>query len=285
MWCANLENRWRAVLLALVAAGCHYDPQIPEGVAACNGNSDCPTGYRCLPRPGTEDLLVCCKTDRCGVGPALDAAGGPSDAAVPGVDGGAERGNPGAIDGADSDGADAAAPPGDAVSDTPDDLLAPPDAPPDLPPPVDTAVPCPPSTGGPALVRAGTFCVDSTEVTNEQYMAFLTAKGGDVGGQPGACKWNSSYVPGDEGVSWPYIAGRASYPIVNVDWCDAFMFCNWAGKRLCGPMAWRDRPDFTCFQAGSETAAISRGVAAELGPLANTQGKLEVGPFAATPKP
>jgi 2-keto-3-deoxy-L-rhamnonate aldolase RhmA len=53
-----------------------------------------------------------------------------------------------------------------------------------------------------------------------------------------------------------------------------------AGVRLCGPLAWRDRPDFTCFQAGSETAAIARGVAAELGPLANTQGKPEVGPFA-----
>jgi 2-keto-3-deoxy-L-rhamnonate aldolase RhmA len=58
-----------------------------------------------------------------------------------------------------------------------------------------------------------------------------------------------------------------------------------AGIRLCGPLAWRDRPDFTCFQAGSETAAIARGVAAELGPLANTQGKPDVGPFAATPKP
>ena len=53
-----------------------------------------------------------------------------------------------------------------------------------------------------------------------------------------------------------------------------------AGVRLCGPFAWRDRPDFTCFQAGSETAAISRGVAAELGNLANTQAKVEVGPFA-----
>jgi hypothetical protein len=53
-----------------------------------------------------------------------------------------------------------------------------------------------------------------------------------------------------------------------------------AGVRLCGPLAWRDRPDFTCFQAGSETAAIRRGVAAELGDLANTQGKPEVGPFA-----
>jgi hypothetical protein len=45
-------------------------------------------------------------------------------------------------------------------------------------------------------------------------------------------------------------------------------------------LSWRDRPDFTCFQAGSETAAIARGVAAELGTLANTQGKVEIGPLA-----
>ena len=53
-----------------------------------------------------------------------------------------------------------------------------------------------------------------------------------------------------------------------------------AGKRLCGPFAWRDRPDFSCFQAGSEAAAIVRGVKAELGPLADTQPKVEVGPLA-----
>jgi 2-keto-3-deoxy-L-rhamnonate aldolase RhmA len=53
-----------------------------------------------------------------------------------------------------------------------------------------------------------------------------------------------------------------------------------AGKRLCGPFAWRDRPDFTCFQSGSETAAIARGVAAELGNLKDTQEKPEVGPYA-----
>lgn len=57
-----------------------------------------------------------------------------------------------------------------------------------------------------------------------------------------------------------------------------------AGVRLCGPFAWRDRPDFTCFQAGSETAAIARGAAAELGALANTQGKATVGPFATRPQ-
>ena len=56
-----------------------------------------------------------------------------------------------------------------------------------------------------------------------------------------------------------------------------------AKVRLCGPFAWRDRPDFTCFQAGSETAAIARGAAAELGNLANTQGQVDVGPFAKKP--
>ena len=53
-----------------------------------------------------------------------------------------------------------------------------------------------------------------------------------------------------------------------------------SGKRLCGPLAWRDRPDFTCFQGGSETAAIARGVATELGTMANTQAAVEAGPLA-----
>ena len=56
-----------------------------------------------------------------------------------------------------------------------------------------------------------------------------------------------------------------------------------AGKKLCGPFNWRDRPDFTCFQNGSETAAISRGAAAELGPLANTQPVPTTGPYARRP--
>lgn len=53
-----------------------------------------------------------------------------------------------------------------------------------------------------------------------------------------------------------------------------------AGVRLCGPLSWRDRPDFTCFQAGSETLAIANGVKQELGELMNTQPVPEVGPYA-----
>jgi 2-keto-3-deoxy-L-rhamnonate aldolase RhmA len=53
-----------------------------------------------------------------------------------------------------------------------------------------------------------------------------------------------------------------------------------AGVKLCGPLAWRNRPDFSCFQAGNETAQIARGARGELGDLYNTQGRPEVGPFA-----
>ncbi|HKA41465.1 MAG TPA: aldolase/citrate lyase family protein [Burkholderiales bacterium] len=53
-----------------------------------------------------------------------------------------------------------------------------------------------------------------------------------------------------------------------------------AGVKLCGPFAWKDRPDFTCFQAQNERAQISRGARAELGELHNTQAKPEVGPYA-----
>lgn len=38
-----------------------------------------------------------------------------------------------------------------------------------------------------------------------------------------------------------------------------------AGVRLCGPLRWRERPGYTCFQGGTEASAIRAGVKAELG--------------------
>ena len=52
-----------------------------------------------------------------------------------------------------------------------------------------------------------------------------------------------------------------------------------AGVKLCGPLAWRNCPDFTCFQAGHEGVQILRGARQELGDLYNTQSKPEVGPY------
>lgn len=53
-----------------------------------------------------------------------------------------------------------------------------------------------------------------------------------------------------------------------------------AHKRLCGPISWVNRPDFTCFQAGSETAVIGHGAAVGLEQFKDKQGKPEVGPYA-----
>jgi formylglycine-generating enzyme required for sulfatase activity len=95
-----------------------------------------------------------------------------------------------------------------------------------------TAGPCPQGAPGPSMVQVGTFCIDSTEVTLAQYEAFLTAKAGDTSGQPVHCQWNSSYTPQ---ANWPPAANAPpSQAMRGVDWCDAYMYCAWAGKRLCG---------------------------------------------------
>jgi 2-keto-3-deoxy-L-rhamnonate aldolase RhmA len=57
-----------------------------------------------------------------------------------------------------------------------------------------------------------------------------------------------------------------------------------AGVRLCGPFAWRERPDFTCFQNQQQGGAMATGVRVELGELWNTPGKVEVGPWAGAGK-
>jgi formylglycine-generating enzyme required for sulfatase activity len=100
-----------------------------------------------------------------------------------------------------------------------------PDAPNDAPPEGG----CPVGAPGPAMVSVGGFCIDSTEVTVAQYTDFLTAKSGDTSGQPPKCLWNSTYTPN----FWPP-SGPPDQAIRGVNWCDAYMFCAWAGKRLCG---------------------------------------------------
>lgn len=91
-----------------------------------------------------------------------------------------------------------------------------------------------PGTAEPTGVRvhaeAGTWCVDSSEVTRAQYAVFVASA--DLP-QPSFCAWNNSYVPNDHWTDSPH-DGR---PVTRVDWCDAYMYCAWAGKRLCGEHA------------------------------------------------
>jgi formylglycine-generating enzyme len=90
---------------------------------------------------------------------------------------------------------------------------------------------CPASLAGPRLVAVGGVCIDSTEVTNAHYAQFLAANGGDTSGQNAVCSLNQTYEPS---AYWPAPTSEAGLPVVQVDWCDAYAYCKWVGKRLCG---------------------------------------------------
>jgi formylglycine-generating enzyme len=99
-------------------------------------------------------------------------------------------------------------------------------------------------TAGPTPVNVeGKFCIDSTEVTNAQYLAFMEAAPAIE--QPAECAWNavvgeSAFEPRDV---WPPPEPLLNHPVSHVDWCDARAYCQWAGKRLCGRVD-RSPPDW-----------------------------------------
>ncbi|MCS6898234.1 MAG: SUMF1/EgtB/PvdO family nonheme iron enzyme, partial [Myxococcales bacterium] len=93
------------------------------------------------------------------------------------------------------------------------------------------------SARGPTMVIAKSsqgvpFYIDSTEVTAAQYQQFLESNQPpqSVTGSPSVCTWNTSYWDDLQ----PPTANGFDLPVVRVDWCDAFAYCQWAGKRLCG---------------------------------------------------
>jgi sulfatase modifying factor 1 len=81
----------------------------------------------------------------------------------------------------------------------------------------------------PGMVRVDSFCIDATEVTERDYTAFLDAKKGDTSGQIDVCKSNTSFQPDPL-----FFPKNPILPVRAIDWCDAFAYCAWAGKRLCG---------------------------------------------------
>lgn len=97
-------------------------------------------------------------------------------------------------------------------------------------------------TRGPSMVNlkpepGKDYCIDSTEVTQAQYEAFL-ATNPSTSGQGAFCAANGSYAPDQTQpgcATQPFDPGaHPNYPVSCVDFCDAVAFCKWAGKRLCG---------------------------------------------------
>jgi formylglycine-generating enzyme required for sulfatase activity len=123
-----------------------------------------------------------------------------------------------------------------------------------------------PQGRGPVMVRMGTFCIDSTEVTSGQYNEFLLT-GPTLTGQPAQCAFNTTYLPGG---GWTFTPSQASLPIVQVDWCDAYAFCQWAGKRLCGKLG-GGNADFTKFASNDNEHYVACSInASRIYPYGNT---------------
>ena len=66
---------------------------------------------------------------------------------------------------------------------------------------------------------------------------------------------------GDLGNFSGFGEGDAEYEALITEVADAAID---AGIHACAPLRWADRPSFTCFQAGTESANIRRGAAAEI---------------------
>jgi len=109
-------------------------------------------------------------------------------------------------------------------------------------PVADTGVPCVGKSNPPAI-RVGTppstFCIDTNEVSNGDYKKFLEDKV-DINTQPALClPWNQSFAPARPGVDLDAGAEAQApvipdnLPVTDVDWCDAYAYCKWAGKYLC----------------------------------------------------
>jgi len=88
------------------------------------------------------------------------------------------------------------------------------------------------------LPASDSFYIDSTEVTDRQYLEFVAATNGELGCQPSECAWNTTYAPAPGEVTTV-----SDLPMHYVDWCDARAYCAWAGKRLCGRIGGGVLPD------------------------------------------
>jgi formylglycine-generating enzyme required for sulfatase activity len=100
---------------------------------------------------------------------------------------------------------------------------------------------CPANMAIVAKATGGAYCIDSAEVTKGQYNKFLTANV-PVTEQTAVCKdVNTTFVPrgawppaqsppgGTQGLQY-----NLGLPVHYTDWCDAYAYCRWANKQLCG---------------------------------------------------
>lgn len=110
---------------------------------------------------------------------------------------------------------------------------------------IDTHVPACPSGRGSAMIEFdGIQCIDAVETSIKDYLEFLAEMdGGLAKALPGECTFKADHVPNN-------VANNVALPVVWTDWCDAWAYCKWAGKEMCGspdggPIVYGDIGDWT----------------------------------------
>jgi formylglycine-generating enzyme required for sulfatase activity len=79
----------------------------------------------------------------------------------------------------------------------------------------------------------GSYCIDAYEVSRGEYNGFVAANP-VLSGLPASCASNTVYAPA---ANWPPGTPTDGRPVTNVDWCDAYAYCVYSGKHLCGRIA------------------------------------------------
>jgi formylglycine-generating enzyme required for sulfatase activity len=102
----------------------------------------------------------------------------------------------------------------------------------------------------------GDYAIDATEVTRSQYAAWLATEP-TMDTLPTFCGWKVDHEPS---CPWP-LGDLKNHPVPCVDWCDAYAYCAWAGKRLCGKIGGGSNgfKDYTLAMRSQWYAACSAG--------------------------
>ena len=92
-------------------------------------------------------------------------------------------------------------------------------------------------------VKIDDFYISSTEVTNEQYVAFLNDVGNNFDNEiiwfDYSWKWRQLRCPIIfDGQKYKVINGFEQYPIVNITWYGAKAYCEYVGGRLPTEAEW-----------------------------------------------
>src|SRR4051812_32767197 len=109
----------------------------------------------------------------------------------------------------------------------------------DAPAEAEAGPPCKGAHGATSVVIDGKYCIDTTEISIDQFQEFLSAVKGNFapylpdsgvcnGIDPVSPSWGQQPNPYDGG---PPLGSSAAG---DLDYCAVHAYCAWAGKRMCG---------------------------------------------------